>query len=195
VHKDGRLWGLLMCADAAAVGSRLPARRDVGCRHTGWSSSKGMGRHGAIQGGLSSGISGSGGGSGWQLWRVRLELQAHVHRLHRRDLFWRRHERGAPARVSAGVRLASRVIGGRRRCKPSAQAQGGSVALLGARGPRGARATIAVFKSNAEAFRAQAAADRALSGKAHATSPQSGSIAWINYSGRSDVDQTLASCV
>ena len=68
------------------------------------------------------------------------------------------------------------------------------MALLGARGPRGARATIAIFKSNSQAFHAQAAAGRALSGKAHATSPQSASIAWVNYSGRSDVDQALAAC-
>jgi hypothetical protein len=74
------------------------------------------------------------------------------------------------------------------------QAQPGFVALLGARGPSGERATIAIFKSNSQAFRAQAAAGRALSGKAHATSPQRGSIAWVNYSGRSDVDQTLGAC-
>src|SRR2546430_14301052 len=72
------------------------------------------------------------------------------------------------------------------------QAQAAYVALLGARGPKGARATIAIFKSNSQAFRAQAAAGHSLSGKARATSLQSGSVTWGNYSGRSDVDQTLA---
>ena len=92
----------------------------------------------------------------------------------------------------SGWRVGSSVAGDA--ASRALQAQGGYVALLGARGPKGARATIAIFKSISQAFRAQAAAGRALSGKAHATSPRRGSIAWVNYSGRSDVDQTLGAC-
>ena len=92
----------------------------------------------------------------------------------------------------SGWRVGSSVAGDA--ASRALQAQAGYVALLGTVGPRGARATIAIFKSDSQAFHAQAAAGRALSGKARATSPQSGSIAWVNYSGRSDVDQTLSAC-
>jgi len=74
------------------------------------------------------------------------------------------------------------------------QTQPGYVALLGAQGPKGGRATIAIFKSEQEAAHAQVAVGHLVPAHGHATATPGKTIAWINYSGRNDVDQAVAAC-
>ena len=73
-----------------------------------------------------------------QPWRLWLEFQTRgLNRLHRREGFWCSNHPVARCRVSAAVRLARRVFGGRRRREPSAPGPGRVRGAARRAGPQG----------------------------------------------------------